>query len=104
MLQEGSELPQIVTFCRALDTLLGGGIPLQAITEVSGTPGVGKTQMWYGWLLPSIFIPHALSPHGNLLQGNLGHLPAKNKIQMEGLILSILFLLFIMSQWYLILL
>uniref|UniRef100_A0A0P4WF91 DNA repair protein RAD51 homolog 3 n=1 Tax=Scylla olivacea TaxID=85551 RepID=A0A0P4WF91_SCYOL len=43
--QEGTELPQIVTFCKALDTLLGGGIPLQAITEVSGMPGVGKTQV-----------------------------------------------------------
>lgn len=46
LLQEGCELPEIVTFCRALDTLLGGGIPLQAITEVSGVPGVGKTQVW----------------------------------------------------------
>ncbi|KAG0721068.1 DNA repair protein RAD51 3 [Chionoecetes opilio] len=46
MFQEGDELPQIVTFCKALDTLLGGGIPLQAITEVSGTPGIGKTQVW----------------------------------------------------------
>lgn len=45
MFQEGSEFPQIVTFCRALDTLLGGGLPLQAVTELSGTPGVGKTQL-----------------------------------------------------------
>ena len=35
----------IVTFCRSLDTLLGGGIPLQQVTELAGMPGSGKTQL-----------------------------------------------------------
>jgi RAD51-like protein 2 len=34
----------IITFCRAVDQMLGGGIGLGEITEVSGLPGSGKTQ------------------------------------------------------------
>jgi RAD51-like protein 2 len=34
----------IVTFCRPVDQLLGGGIALQSVTEISGMPGTGKTQ------------------------------------------------------------
>ncbi|KPI89848.1 putative Recombinase Rad51 [Leptomonas seymouri] len=33
------------TFSRELDTLLGGGVPVGGVTEVSGPPGVGKTQL-----------------------------------------------------------
>lgn len=36
----------IVTFCSALDDILGGGIPLMKTTEICGAPGVGKTQLW----------------------------------------------------------
>ncbi|XP_063106934.1 DNA repair protein RAD51 homolog 3 isoform X3 [Cavia porcellus] len=35
----------IVTFCSALDDILGGGIPLMKTTEICGAPGVGKTQL-----------------------------------------------------------
>ncbi|XP_038942551.1 DNA repair protein RAD51 homolog 3 isoform X1 [Rattus norvegicus] len=35
----------IITFCSALDNILGGGIPLMKTTEVCGVPGVGKTQL-----------------------------------------------------------
>ncbi|XP_028734094.1 DNA repair protein RAD51 homolog 3 isoform X4 [Peromyscus leucopus] len=35
----------IITFCSALDNVLGGGIPLMKTTEVCGVPGVGKTQL-----------------------------------------------------------
>ncbi|KAK7829904.1 hypothetical protein U0070_003359 [Myodes glareolus] len=35
----------IITFCSALDNILGGGIPLTKTTEVCGVPGVGKTQL-----------------------------------------------------------
>lgn len=45
MIEEESDVSHVVTFCEALDNLLGGGVPLRAITEVSGTPGVGKTQL-----------------------------------------------------------
>ena len=34
----------IVTFCRKIDQLLGGGIATGQLTELSGPPGVGKTQ------------------------------------------------------------
>lgn len=35
----------IVTFCQAMDSLLGGGIPLRIVTEVAGEPGAGKSQL-----------------------------------------------------------
>ncbi|XP_008055875.1 DNA repair protein RAD51 homolog 3 [Carlito syrichta] len=35
----------IITFCSALDNILGGGIPLMKTTEICGAPGVGKTQL-----------------------------------------------------------
>jgi RAD51-like protein 2 len=34
----------IISFCRAVDVLLAGGIALGEVTEVSGAPGAGKTQ------------------------------------------------------------
>ncbi|XP_064379240.1 DNA repair protein RAD51 homolog 3 isoform X3 [Dromaius novaehollandiae] len=35
----------IITFCSALDNVLGGGVQLTKITEICGAPGVGKTQL-----------------------------------------------------------
>ncbi|XP_063152285.1 DNA repair protein RAD51 homolog 3 isoform X3 [Candoia aspera] len=35
----------IITFCSALDDILGGGVQLTKITEICGVPGVGKTQL-----------------------------------------------------------
>ena len=35
----------IITFCRAIDIMLGGGVPIGQITELVGLPGIGKTQM-----------------------------------------------------------
>ncbi|XP_007481864.1 DNA repair protein RAD51 homolog 3 isoform X2 [Monodelphis domestica] len=35
----------IITFCSALDNIMGGGIPLTKTTEICGAPGVGKTQL-----------------------------------------------------------
>ena len=35
----------IVTFCRDLDNLLGGGMQAGTMTEVCGEPGTGKTQL-----------------------------------------------------------
>ncbi|NXD18781.1 RA51C protein, partial [Nothocercus nigrocapillus] len=35
----------IITFCSALDNILGGGVQLTKITEICGAPGVGKTQL-----------------------------------------------------------
>lgn len=37
--------PSVVTFCRGIDSLLGGGMPTGEVTEVVGVPGVGKTQL-----------------------------------------------------------
>ncbi|XP_075445893.1 DNA repair protein RAD51 homolog 3 isoform X2 [Ascaphus truei] len=35
----------VISFCSALDEILGGGVPLTKITEICGAPGVGKTQL-----------------------------------------------------------
>ena len=35
----------IITFCRKLDKMMGGGIPLSQMTEIAGPPGIGKTQL-----------------------------------------------------------
>ena len=36
---------QIITFCEALDRVLGGGVAVGEITEFCGSPGCGKTQL-----------------------------------------------------------
>ena len=45
-LQLEQSLSAIVTFSEQLDEMLGGGIPLCRVTEISGVPGIGKTQLW----------------------------------------------------------
>lgn len=35
----------IVTFSRAVDSMLGGGLAKGEVTEIAGLPGVGKTQL-----------------------------------------------------------
>ncbi|CBZ30056.1 putative recombinase rad51 [Leishmania mexicana MHOM/GT/2001/U1103] len=35
----------VTTFSRELDGVLGGGVPVGGVTEISGPPGVGKTQL-----------------------------------------------------------
>lgn len=49
----------IITFCRDLDQLLGGGIPLSEVTEIAGPPGIAKTnlcmQLSVNATLPALF-------------------------------------------------
>jgi len=35
----------VLTFCAALDNILGGGVACGQVTEFCGVPGVGKTQI-----------------------------------------------------------
>ena len=42
---QGQNIRHIVTFCRSIDALLGGGLALSELTELSGAPGSGKTQL-----------------------------------------------------------
>lgn len=46
ILRDELNFQNIITFCEKLDTILGGGVPVNKITEFCGAPGVGKTQMW----------------------------------------------------------
>ncbi|NXF87064.1 RA51C protein, partial [Eubucco bourcierii] len=45
LLEEEQAQGFIITFCSALDNILGGGVQLRKITEICGAPGVGKTQL-----------------------------------------------------------
>ncbi|KAM6118669.1 DNA repair protein RAD51 homolog 3 isoform 3-T4 [Phoenicopterus ruber ruber] len=45
LLEEEQAQGFIITFCSALDNVLGGGVQLTKITEICGAPGVGKTQL-----------------------------------------------------------
>jgi len=36
----------IATFCKSIDELLNGGVQVGRITELSGAPGSGKSQLW----------------------------------------------------------
>ncbi|XP_056412852.1 DNA repair protein RAD51 homolog 3 isoform X4 [Hyla sarda] len=45
LLEQEQAEASIVTFCSALDDILGGGVPLTKVTEICGPPGVGKTQL-----------------------------------------------------------
>lgn len=40
LISKWSSLKPIITFCKEIDTMLGGGIPLGQITEICGVPGV----------------------------------------------------------------
>lgn len=54
--QASSQQKVIVTFCRRVDQLLGGGIALGELTEICGPPGIGKTQ-WAMQLAVNVQIP-----------------------------------------------
>ncbi|CCW71445.1 unnamed protein product [Phytomonas sp. Hart1] len=41
----GGALPHVTTFSARLDALLGGGVAVGSLTELSGAPGAGKTQL-----------------------------------------------------------
>lgn len=56
LLEEEQAQCFIITFCSALDNILGGGVQLTKITEVCGAPGVGKTQLWYFILITFGFL------------------------------------------------
>lgn len=56
LLEEEQAQGFIITFCSALDNILGGGVQLTKITEVCGAPGVGKTQLWYFILITFGFL------------------------------------------------
>ncbi|XP_032136562.1 DNA repair protein RAD51 homolog 3 isoform X5 [Sapajus apella] len=45
LLEQEHTQGSIITFCSALDNILGGGVPLMKTTEICGAPGIGKTQL-----------------------------------------------------------
>jgi len=55
--QEGV-IKNIVTYCKSLDDMLGGGVRINQITEFCGVPGCGKTQICMQ-LCVDVTIPNA---------------------------------------------
>jgi RAD51-like protein 2 len=45
LLSKVGRTDSIITFCRDIDKMLGGGVPLGQLTEFVGIPGIGKTQI-----------------------------------------------------------
>jgi len=45
LIKFSSKSRPIITFCKSLDTILGGGVSIGQITEFCGVPGIGKTQL-----------------------------------------------------------
>lgn len=43
--KQSNQSRPIITFCKSLDRLLGGGVQVGQITEFCGVPGIGKTQL-----------------------------------------------------------
>lgn len=67
--QDGTKFPSrdIVTFCRTMDELLGGGIALGQVTEIAGMPGCGKTQLAIQLAVLTRLIPDLGGVHGQTL-------------------------------------
>eukprot|EP00741_Cyanophora_paradoxa_P011706 tig00020563_g11310.t1 len=61
MLQKREE--PIMTFVRAIDLMLGGGVALGSVTEFCGVPGIGKTQLGMQLAL-NVQIPHGYGGAG----------------------------------------
>ncbi|KAG2482481.1 hypothetical protein HYH03_018588 [Edaphochlamys debaryana] len=67
LLAEAEARPPVVTLCRELDGLLGGGVAVGGVTEFCGEPGVGKTQLGLQ-LSVSAQLPAALNgPQGQVV-------------------------------------
>lgn len=45
LLERGRGRGHVVSFCAAVDAVLGGGVEVGRVTEVCGEPGTGKTQL-----------------------------------------------------------
>ncbi|KNC56404.1 Rad51 DNA recombinase 3 [Thecamonas trahens ATCC 50062] len=62
LLEERQQVP-IITFCAEVDEMLGGGVPLGKVTEFTGAPGIGKTQLGMQ-LAVDVQIPEAFGGAG----------------------------------------
>lgn len=70
----------IVTYCRDLDRVLGGGVHLNKVTELCGVPGAGKTQLCMQLAL-NVQIPVALGGVG----GSCVYLDTEGSMMVERL-------------------
>ncbi|KAM4702204.1 DNA repair protein RAD51 homolog 3 isoform 2-T2 [Discoglossus pictus] len=71
----------VISFCSALDEILGGGVPLAKITEVCGAPGVGKTQLCMQ-LAVDVQIPECFGG----LDGEVVYIDTESSFMVERLV------------------
>lgn len=81
LLKQKSYKP-IITFCKSLDTILGGGILLGQITELCGIPNIGKTQLAIQ-LAIDVQIPHDIF-HGT--NGNCLYIDTEGSLMIERVV------------------
>ncbi len=46
LLMKEESAKKIITFSQRIDEILEGGVTVCKITEICGSPGIGKTQLW----------------------------------------------------------
>lgn len=47
LLKKEDKAKRIITFSQKIDEMLEGGVKVGSTTEICGSPGIGKTQLWY---------------------------------------------------------
>jgi RecA/RadA recombinase len=78
----------IVTFCKDLDQLLGGGVALGEVTEFCGEPGAGKTQMCMQ-LACNTFIPNGIGG----VDGEVVYIDTEGSLAIDRLVEMAAFLI-----------
>ncbi|XP_056412850.1 DNA repair protein RAD51 homolog 3 isoform X2 [Hyla sarda] len=81
LLEQEQAEASIVTFCSALDDILGGGVPLTKVTEICGPPGVGKTQLCMQ-LAVDVQIPECFGG----VDGESVYIDTENSFRVERLV------------------
>ncbi|XP_030318497.1 DNA repair protein RAD51 homolog 3 isoform X2 [Calypte anna] len=90
LLEEEQTQGFIITFCSALDNILGGGVQLTKITEICGAPGVGKTQLCFFYntlttaMIMDVLLPLPCIPQQKRCLRN--HLKALESFSLESIL------------------
>ena len=81
ILERRTSVAKIATGCKGLDTLLGGGVETQAITEMYGAFGSGKTQIGF-----QLAVNVQLSKDQGGLGGNVLFVDTENTFRPERIV------------------
>ncbi|XP_063809971.1 DNA repair protein RAD51 homolog 3 isoform X4 [Pseudophryne corroboree] len=81
LLEQEQAQGSLITFCSALDEILGEGVQLSKITEICGPPGVGKTQLCMQ-LAVDVQIPECFGG----IDGETIYIDTENSFMVERLV------------------